>query len=100
MNASRVAAKRIFSSLYLLLLISPCFLYSQETTGNIDGRVTDSLGAPVSGALVIARSADLQGRRGTVSDDGGRFRFQALPVGEYSVRISHVAYREVTVQPV
>ncbi len=100
MYAARVSPKRFSVLLCLTVLIGPAFLLAQETTGNLDGLVTDSVGVPVPGALVTVRSPHLQGQRGTVSDNEGRFRFKALPIGEYAVRISHISYREVTVQPV
>ncbi len=56
-----------------------------QTTGDIDGTVTDSNNAPLPGASVTIASASLQGTRTTVTDAAGRFRFPALPSGTYTV---------------
>lgn len=58
--------------------------YSQ-TTGDIEGTITDSNGAPLPGASVELRSAALQGTRTAVTDAAGRFRFPALAPGIYTV---------------
>ncbi|HQQ78036.1 MAG TPA: TonB-dependent receptor [Thermoanaerobaculia bacterium] len=56
-----------------------------QTTGDIDGTVTDSNGAPLPGASVTISSPALQGTRTAVTDAAGRFRFPALPGGTYTV---------------
>ncbi|MGZ5382226.1 MAG: carboxypeptidase regulatory-like domain-containing protein, partial [Thermoanaerobaculia bacterium] len=58
--------------------------YSQ-TTGDIDGTISDSNGAPLAGASVEIKSSSLQGTRMAVTDAAGRFRFPALPPGIYTV---------------
>jgi outer membrane receptor protein involved in Fe transport len=56
-----------------------------QTTGDIDGTVTDSNNAPLPGASVTITSPALQGSRTAVTDAAGRFRFPALPSGTYTV---------------
>jgi hypothetical protein len=58
--------------------------YSQ-TTGDIEGSISDSNGAPLPGASVELKSPALQGSRTAVTDAAGRFRFPALPSGTYTV---------------
>ena len=71
-----------FALLFLLLLI-PCTLYAQATTGNIIGTVT-SQGKPLSGVTVTVASPSLQGTRTTISGDAGGYNFPSLPPGEYT----------------
>jgi outer membrane receptor protein involved in Fe transport len=59
--------------------------YSQGTTGEIEGTVSDSNGAPLPGASVEIKSSALQGTRTAVTDAAGRFRFPAVPGGSYTV---------------
>ncbi|HEX7670324.1 MAG TPA: TonB-dependent receptor [Polyangiaceae bacterium] len=59
--------------------------YSQGTTGDIDGTISDSNGAPLPGASVEIKSVSLQGTRTAVTDAAGRFRFPAVPGGTYTV---------------
>lgn len=82
------------------LCVSTLSLHAQETTGNLEGRIVDSLGLPVAGALVAVTSSSLQGQRGIATSSEGFFRIPALPVGGYTIRISHVSYREVKFQDV
>ncbi|MEO8054777.1 MAG: TonB-dependent receptor [Acidobacteriota bacterium] len=56
-----------------------------QTTGDIDGTVTDANNAPLPGASVTITSPALQGTRTAVTDAAGRFRFPALPGGNYTV---------------
>ena len=56
-----------------------------QTTGDIDGTVTDANNAPLPGASVTITSPALQGTRTAVTDAAGRFRFPALPGGTYTV---------------
>lgn len=57
-----------------------------QTTGSIQGRVTDPSGAPTPGAVVETTSPSLQGVRTASTDKDGAFRFAGLPPGVYRVR--------------
>ncbi len=86
------------------IFLAVCFfvglqdVFAQSTTGNIEGRILDSHNQPVMSANVQVTSPDLQGIRGTVTDEKGYFRIAALPVGTYSARISHVSFQQVVVK--
>lgn len=73
---------------------------AQETTGNLEGRVTDTTGIALSGVNVSLQSESLQGIRGTVTNMDGFFRIFSLPVGNYIVRITSVGYRDVVMEDV
>ena len=74
------------------LLAFPAF--GQETTGRLEGRVLDAAGQPVAYANIMVTGPALQGTRGTLTSSQGRFVMVVLPVGEYTVSVSHVSYQE------
>lgn len=85
----------------LCLLISIVLLCAdsadaQQVSGNLQGRLADSLNQPVSDADVVVTGPNIQGVRGGVSDERGRFTILALPPGKVSVTIIHAAYQAVT----
>ena len=69
--------------LALLMLAMPALA---QTTGRIDGKVTDDKGGALPGVTVTINSSALQGERLQVTDSTGAFRFLALPPGQYSLR--------------
>ncbi len=75
-------------------------LLAQETAGTIAGIVRDTAGIPIVNILLTARSPHLQGERTTSTNAQGEFRFLALPVGEYTVSISHISYEPITLRAV
>jgi outer membrane receptor protein involved in Fe transport len=64
-----------------------------QTTGDIEGHLTDSAGGALSGASVSATSPSLPGTRTAVADAQGAFRFPAVPPGEYTVRADLQGFR-------
>ena len=70
----------------------------QETTGNLEGRIIDETGKPVSYVNIFVTGPNLQGTRGTLSATNGRFRVLVLPVGTYNVMISHISYQELVIE--
>ena len=66
-----------------------------QEAGFIQGKVTDSSGAPIYGALVIIEGAN-GSRYTTVTDDMGVFRISSLALGNYSVKISASAFSDWT----
>ncbi len=58
---------------------------SSQTTGAIEGSVTDQTNAPLPGVTVELASPNLQGTRSAVTSADGRYRFPALPPGIYTV---------------
>jgi hypothetical protein len=67
-----------------LLLLVPVGVFAQ-TTGTVDGVVTDQSGAPLPGVSVELTSPNLQGVRTAVTSADGRYRFPAVPPGAYKV---------------
>lgn len=88
------------TGLWVALLLLPTLVLAQaETTGRIEGHVTDESGAPIAGAKVSVISAALQGERTFTTDENGRFLAALLPPGVYNVTVSapNAKPREVTV---
>ena len=67
-----------------LLLLAPLAVFAQ-TTGSIEGTVTDQNGGTLPGVTVEATSPSLQGSRTATTGSDGRFRFASLPPGQYKV---------------
>jgi Carboxypeptidase regulatory-like domain len=78
------------------LLILCCYvpLASAQVTGSLSGSITDPSGAAVSAASVTARNLDTGISRATATDQTGRYRLSALPVGLYEVRVTTDGFAE------
>src|SRR5215471_12929552 len=79
----------------LSVLVCSATVSVAQTTGNIEGTVTDVSGSPLSGATVEAVSSSLQGTRTTKSDQDGFYRIPATPPGEYRVIARRDGFRPV-----
>ncbi|HYA23337.1 MAG TPA: TonB-dependent receptor [Terriglobales bacterium] len=62
-------------------------------TGSISGVVTDSSGAVITGAKVVAINLDTGVRTTLSTDSKGFYNFASLPVGKYDVEISQTGFR-------
>jgi carboxypeptidase family protein/TonB-dependent receptor-like protein len=67
------------------------------TTSDIKGRVSDSQGKPLPGAVLVLRNDALAvAERGILTDLQGRFRFEGLPPGPgYHVRATLASYASI-----
>lgn len=74
---------KLFSLVMTIILSLAAFSFGQETTGTIDGTVSDSAGAVIPGATVTIRGNAF--RRTVTSNDDGFFRVLAVPPGSYTV---------------
>ncbi|HEX7615232.1 MAG TPA: TonB-dependent receptor, partial [Thermoanaerobaculia bacterium] len=84
-----------FMVLALAVLGLTANVASSQTTGGIEGTVTDSNEAPLPGASVELRSSSLQGIRTAVTNTAGRFRFPVIPPGTYTVTCSLAGFKKV-----
>ena len=92
--------RKTFGLMWLVLALAVGTARSQEVTGNLEGRVLNAQGEALPGVNITIRGPSLQGMRGATSDAQGYFRILALPVGSYTVKISHTAHQGVTYENV
>jgi outer membrane receptor protein involved in Fe transport len=71
----------------------PVLAQQATTTGAVRGTVVGADGTPVAGAAVVTVNAETGVRRGTQTDDAGRYRIPFLDPGRYSVRAQRIGYR-------
>jgi len=74
-----------FATLTLLWFVG--LVATAQTTGAIQGSVTDSSSAPIWGAVVVVEGANGH-RFTTITDVEGSFKILSLPLGDYAVKIS------------
>src|SRR5262245_7882679 len=79
----------------LLMAVADTRVSAQGTIGSILGTVTDSSGSVVPGATVTAKNTGTGALQPTVSDDQGRYRIPALPVGDYEVTTELQGFQSV-----
>ncbi len=70
--------------------------YAQETInqGTISGRVLDTQGAAVPGAVVSVRQTQTNVAVSATTDSTGRFRFPYLKIGQYELRVKLQGFKE------
>ncbi len=86
--------KRLSTRAALLAAVVLCApgLHAQRPTGRIDGTVRDSVhDRPLVGAALLLTSITTSAGQLVIalSDDRGRFRFDTLVAGRYSIELSH-----------
>jgi hypothetical protein len=86
--------------IFVLLFLLFSSIWSQEITGNLEGRILDRDEQPILGAEIGVSSPALQGTRETTTGPQGYFRFFALPSGKYTIKIEHPDYQEKMFQNV
>jgi len=89
---------RIDKLLLLLISLYMGSLNAQDITGNIEGLITDSTGTPLPGVNISVQSENLQGTKGTATNERGYFTIFSLPIGNYKVKISMVGYRDLIIE--
>lgn len=84
-GALRLAsAASVVASLGILLLAARPAL-AQSTTASIRGVVRTRDGGPAPGAVVVARAGSTGAERSTAADDRGRYRFDGLTPGDWTI---------------
>jgi hypothetical protein len=89
-----VAIFALTAMLFSLMAIG--FAQESAVKGNLSGTVTDPSGAVVAGANVVATGPT--GERSVTTDAEGRFLFQLLIPGYYSVRVSKEGFKTAEVK--
>src|SRR6266496_6375233 len=79
-------------SLSMLLCLS-VLAYPQSDRGVLTGTVTDSSGAVIPGASVIATNAATNVSASTVTTEGGLYAIPALQPGTYKVRVELAGFK-------
>src|SRR5260370_5319278 len=70
----------------------------QVVTSNLQGFVTDTSGAIVTGAKVTAVKVETGETRETTTNEEGLYRFNLLPRGRYEVRVSKAGFAVETLK--
>jgi hypothetical protein len=81
------------------VIASPTLAYGQVTT-SLSGTVTDSTGAVLPGADVVAKSDDTGAAFSAVSGANGTFTIPAMPIGRYTVTISLMGFKTVALSDI
>ena len=90
--------KKLLASVGLLsvcLLLITGYARAQSNQGAISGLVTDSSGATVSGAAIVARNLATGQSASTVSSSAGDYHFPSLQIGNYDVTITARGFRKL-----
>jgi len=75
--------------LLLPLLLAVCVgSFAQSTRGSLAGNVTDTSGAVIAGAKVVAVGIDTGVTNQTVTTSSGVYRFPELAIGRYNVTVT------------
>ncbi len=85
---SRRLARLVVASLIAL----PATLLSQSTRGGLAGRLTDTVGTPISGVVVHVVGTSYGG----VSDGAGRYRVEPIASGSYVVSLRRLGFASDT----
>jgi hypothetical protein len=83
--ASRTRVSAVLIACLLLVMAAAA---RAQTTGTIEGQITDQSGAALPGVTIELVGAHLQGTRATVTAADGRYRFLSLVPGDYTVTAS------------
>lgn len=93
-------SKRFSLSVTFLTILSAIVINAQTFRGGISGNILDPAGSAVAGAAIGALSIATGQERKSVTSATGEFSFQDLPLGQYTVTVSHPGFAVLKIQQV
>src|SRR5262249_43272779 len=88
-----------YTSLLFTLLLLSVAVHAQST-GSIEGQITDQNGAIIVSADIRATSVDKRVDRLSRTDGAGRYQFAALPVGDYRLEVRARGFQTLIIESV
>jgi hypothetical protein len=85
---------------FVLSLLPIATARAQDTTGTIEGSVTDKTASVVAGATIVARNLETGFSKQTETAVDGFYRLVSLPVGQYSVTVSAPQFATIVRSPI
>jgi hypothetical protein len=93
MHHLRTLHSKLFSLVLVLAFLTfGASAFAQTYRGGINGTVSDSTGAVVAGAVVVATDTATGIEHKSVSSSGGEFLFQDLPLGSYTITVAESGF--------
>jgi hypothetical protein len=83
----------ITGGVFCLVMLGSTRIWAQANRATITGTVTDTSGAVVVGAQVVARNVDTGVETGTVSNSNGIYSVLNLPPGTYSLSVTREGFK-------
>lgn len=80
----------------LALSVLSLSAFGQTSRGTVTGTVTDATGAVISGASVTLTNTGTNLTRSTVTNKEGFYRFDAVDLGDYKVKIAAQGFADIT----
>src|ERR1700688_2742406 len=87
------AIARISTVLLFIVALNAGAAFSQQVTGTILGRVTDTTGSVVPGATIQIQNPDTGLTRTEQADSDGRYFSSNLPLGSYMVTVQKQGFK-------
>jgi carboxypeptidase family protein/TonB-dependent receptor-like protein len=87
---------RVRTALALFFAVGVASLAAQQTTGKVEGTVSDQAGAPVANAQVFVVGTSF----GAVTSDKGYYFINNVPVGTYTLRAQFIGFAPSEVRAV
>ena len=81
-------------------LLATSSSFAQDTTGAIEGDVTDNTASAIVGARIVATNLETGFGKETTTNADGFYRLLQLPVGRYSVTVSDPQFAVLVRQPI
>src|SRR5215813_257538 len=83
----------------LILLVAPLSLAFALPSfagifGTVRGIVHDVQHRPISGAHLLLQAKQSDWKREAITNDNGEFQMDAVPAGNYAIRVTHDGFRE------
>ena len=78
----------------------PAYAQGGSTSGSVSGLVVDASGGVIPGVDVVVKNNATSAESRAVTDGGGRFTVPALPPGAYTVTVSLMGFKTVTMPDV
>lgn len=87
---------RRFITTFIFVLLSAVCLCAQSPQATVTGNVTDPQGASIVGAQVVAVNMETGVETAVASNQSGIYSLQFLPIGKYTIKVSHPGFRGYT----
>src|SRR2546425_1025713 len=89
----RCSASFVAVGIAALVALAPLPLAAQQTTGKVEGTVSDQAGVPIANAQVFIVGTSF----GAVTNDKGYYFINNVPVGTYTLRAQFIGYQPTEV---